>query len=812
MGKRKSKYQSLFDHSCSGLTLHKLIYDEQGLAVDFEFLKANAAFEKLLGISPSTVIGKRVSTLFPGFLSPPILGKLQHMVQSGEPYSAERFYPSLNRYFEVSVFPLYAEIFAVSFQEVTERCRAVEALKASEQRFRTLLDSVPAGVFVTNEKGDVVLGNKHAYHTLGVTDQERNTITQLENWELVDESGTPVERKGTVWGKVLREGAPVRNVVRGIRMSDPQKARWLLVNGEPVIDEKTGITREAIISFADITGLKKAEDLLRNIFQAVSDSTGGEFLLKLVEHLAKVLGADQTLVGEVRPEAPGTLRCTALYINGRIRKSHDCALDGNPCGVAWHVGSCEIASGVVDAFPRDALARKLGAQACVGTRLADTSGKPLGVLVAFWNQPLAETGTSKSLLEIFATRAAAELQRKAAEEEMVRHAAELAEARSKAEAANQAKSEFLAMISHEVRTPLNAIVGLSDLLRRADLAADHSRDVCAIHDAAQLLLGQVNGLLDFSKMESGHLEIEKVEFDLRQTIASAAGLIEMDIKRRGLTYTADVDEQLPRRVVGDPGKVGQILLNLLSNASKFTSKGGIFLQCRAGAGPHVVRFEVRDSGIGIPEDLRPMMFQLFVQADASYSRRFGGTGLGLAISRRLAEAMGGEIGYESEEGKGSTFWVELSLPGAARAELEGHASESQALPKLAAHILVAEDNAVNQRVALRLLNKIGCTADVVENGQLAVSALLENSYDIVLMDCMMPVMDGFAATGEIRKSEHGKEIVIIAVTANAMPGEREKCLAAGMNDYISKPVSVAQLHRVLERWVGSVKLSSPAPR
>lgn len=382
-------------------------------------------------------------------------------------------------------------------------------------------------------------------------------------------------------------------------------------------------------------------------------------------------------------------------------------------------------------------------------------------------------------------------------------------AKKAAEAANQAKSVFLATMSHEIRTPLNGLIGFTGLLLDSPLGEEPRRFAELIRQSGESLLHLMNDFLDFSKIEAGYLELEPVAFDPRQEVEQALNLVQVAAERKGLALRSQV--QAPPFVHGDAGRLRQILLNLLGNAVKFTAQGQVTVTCTelVSQGDTLwLSFVVSDTGIGIEAATQAKLFQPFIQADASTTRRFGGTGLGLAICRRLAEAMGGSIDLESRVGQGSTFTVKLPfarLPEDARVPVEFSAALPDKVAGSAAggRVLVAEDNPVSQLMAAEMLKRLGYRADVVGNGEEAVRALQSLPYDLVLMDCEMPVLSGIEATRAIRAQElAGRRVPVIAMTASALKGDREKCLEAGMDDFLPKPVRLTDLHKKLEAWMG----------
>ncbi len=401
--------------------------------------------------------------------------------------------------------------------------------------------------------------------------------------------------------------------------------------------------------------------------------------------------------------------------------------------------------------------------------------------------------------------------------------AELAEATQAAQAASLAKSAFLANMSHEIRTPMNAIIGLTYLAQSDAVGPEQQQRLQKVANAAEHLLSVINNVLDFSKIEAGKLELEQREFSVDQVLGQVADMTAQAAAAKRLSVQTDIAPELLGRVLlGDPQRISELLLNFAGNAVKFTDSGCVRLGVRL-RGPVTgstlpLRFEVTDSGIGIAKEAQERLFRDFEQADSSTTRRFGGTGLGLAICRRLADAMGGSVGVDSILGQGSTFWFALDVQTAQEAASPARDDENRAkrphsvrerLAELARtrseRILLAEDNPVNQEVAVALIGSAGLVVDVAANGRQAVDMVAAGNYALVLMDVQMPVMDGLDATRAIRRLPQGATLPILAMTANAFDEERQRCLDAGMNDHVAKPVVAEQLFATLYDWLSGAR-------
>lgn len=391
---------------------------------------------------------------------------------------------------------------------------------------------------------------------------------------------------------------------------------------------------------------------------------------------------------------------------------------------------------------------------------------------------------------------------------------ELEESRRQAEQASLAKSQFLAVTSHELRTPMNGILGAAELLIASPLTPTQQRYVRIAHRSATALLTLIDDVLDLSRIEAGKLALNPTKVDLRALVAEAIDLVGITSRDKPVVLSGEVAAAVPRWVLADSQRIRQLLVNLLHNAVKFTDRGSVRLEvslldmtkdvCH-------VRISVRDTGIGIAAEQIESIFGAFTQADSSSTRRHGGSGLGLAIVKQLTELMGGHVDVESQVGAGSHFWIELPLQTAQDDDEPADTLDSM-VDDVSVSVLLAEDDLVNQMVVEGMLNALGCTVQVVENGAAALAAASANHYDIVFMDCHMPGMDGYEAARRIREAESrsGESTSIVALTADSLDSDRARCMEAGMDDFLTKPVSSSQLSTTIERWTG--RRTGPATR
>ncbi|MGA9672077.1 MAG: PAS domain S-box protein [Terracidiphilus sp.] len=670
-------------------------------------------------------------------------------------------------------------------RDITERRRAEQALIESENRFRVMADGCPTPMWVSDTEGGIQFTNRKFREFCGNSHEE----VDGRKWQLLIHSDDLQEIVSET-NRAVREQTPFKAEAR-VRRADGEW-RWLFMCSEPRLSQDGEFLGHVGLS-ADITERKQSLQALQSSeekFRQLAENIREVFRIVpiAVDESLYVSPAYEQIWGRSMESIYGNPESwrEAVHPDDREQSDYMAAhqLEGEPVDVEYRIQTPDGQKKWIRdrAFP-----------------IRDKAGDLIRIV------GIAEEITERK-----------------------RYEAELIRAREDANAANQAKSRFLANMSHEIRTPMNGVIGMIQVLLQTDLSPEQLRYLDVAQTSGRTLLSLIDNILDLSKIEAERMEIESADFDLGLTIERLIAGWRLQANAKGIQFTSRLAPAVPAYLQGDPGRLCQILNNLMANAIKFTEHGAITLSVNlveSDGDKITARFAVADTGVGIHQDNVAQLFSPFTQADASTTRKYGGTGLGLAICKQLAEMMGGSIGVESRETEGSMFWFTAVFGIAVGVPVES--TPVQALvgeqklanergnsllvkPTVAKHearILVAEDNATNRAVALAQLEKLGYVADAVADGMQAVDALAHGKYDLILMDCEMPVMDGYEATRLIRESISPR-LPIVAVTAHAISGDRDRCLHAGMNDFIAKPVDLYQLKEVLTKWCSHSDLAN----
>ena len=735
-----------------------------------------------------------------------IISNYQYVQRKGNLLYAETFTPALRcgrgAYVWATAGPIFDasgnRIGAIeSIRDITERKQEQEKLQNNLKFLETLIETIPSPIFFKDSKGRYLgCNDAFARQIIGLP---KETIIGKSVFDLPEAIPPDLADRYYQQDQSLLREPGVQVYETQVQCFDGEKRDFHFTKAtfKNFAGEVAGIVGVML----DITKRKQAEETLRESHQII------EGIINAIP--VRVFWKDRDLV---------YLGCNAIFAHDAGFADPKDIVGKDDYQMGWR-DQAElyrrddrqvIESGLPKLFIEEPQTTPEGNAIVLLTSkipLQSSDGKIIGVLGTYMDI----TERKRSEEELKKTNLQLEI--------ATAHAKQMAE---QARKANAAKSEFLANMSHEIRTPLNGVIGMIGLLMDMDLNPEQREYAQIASISGETLLTLINEILDFSKIEARKLELEILDFDLRTTLKDTTDFLGIGAHEKGLELRCLVEPDVPSLLCGDPGRLRQILVNLGTNAVKFTSHGKIAIRVHRESEDErcvTLRFSVSDTGIGIPVSRQDILFTPFTQVDGSTRRKYGGTGLGLAISKQLAELMGGRIGVESVEGKGSTFWFTALFekqPAKPVSETfpeikgEGHIEHSATAPavsetvKRKIRILLAEDNQVNQKVAQAMLKKMGLRADVVANGQEAINALRIIPYDLVLMDCQMPEMDGLEATRSIRREGSmalNPHIPIIAMTASTLRGDRDRCIQAGMSDFIAKPVQQKELAEMLSRWL-----------
>ncbi len=721
-----------------------------------------SGFTRITGYAAEEAIGNTPRILKSSMHTPSFYSQLWQTILAGQPWrgTVVNRHKSGQAYSSVqSIAPITDETGAVThFIAIMQEAGAGKVLQESEDRYYALVESLGDGVLSSTAAGRIRMANPAASRVLGMP---RDMLLGRDLREIVHPDDLALMSAEM---EKRRQGAQSVYEFRVIRPDDGA-IRTIQVTATPQFDAQKRFQGSLGI-FRDVTRERDLQQRLRLLAHT----------LESVDESVVVCGPDDRIV----------------FVNRAFERTYG-------------YEERELTGKHISVVRSTLTTQEVAAEILPATLAGGWRGE-------LWNRRkdgtdfLAMLTTAAVVDDAGRLEATVGVVRDVTEAKRVE--AELKRAKEEAERANRAKSDFLATISHEIRTPMNGVIGMTSLLLDTNLDETQRDYADTVRKSAEALLSIINDILDFSRIEAGKMAIDAAPFDLGTVIGDVQEILAPKAGASGISLSAEYPLELPRRFVGDSGRVRQVLINLVGNALKFTPRGEVkvIVECARLDGQRAeMRVSVRDTGVGIPEDKLELIFEKFSQVDSSNTRRYGGTGLGLAIAKQLVDLMHGTIGVKSRIGEGSTFWfaLPLRLDVALGPAPEAEDARSSARAADGRRVLLAEDNIVNQKVAAGMLQRLGFGVDVAANGREAIERCSDSPYDIIFMDCHMPEMDGYNAAAAIRRREGGRhQTTIIALTADAREGTRERCIQAGMDDYIVKPVKLEDLRQAIEKWVG----------
>jgi signal transduction histidine kinase/CheY-like chemotaxis protein/CHASE1-domain containing sensor protein/PAS domain-containing protein len=813
----ETQYRALFENALTGAAVCRIILDQAGRPVDYLFLQANLGFEKHTGLRVADVLGKRATEIFSEVRLVEIFG---NVALTGQAVVIEQYIKPLQRHLHINACQVGQGQFATVFQDITARKKAEEALESEINNLKAIFASAPIGMLLLDETFNITDVNmKVADMVLKIPDQiigqvAGNGLGCANRLKTENQCGQDKVCKDCALRKGLQDvvssGKPVRDiVVQSMLFINNQKiSLWLCFNAVPAVIDKR---KQIILTVEDVTERKQTEQQLQteknNLKSMFTSLPVGMMLLDE----AFVITSVNSIMTDMVLRDPGQMVTQTMGV-------------GLGCVHSFGKKSCGFDKACLNCELRKEMTEILNTGRSVhGAEIEFpllVNGQEYRPWLYFSAETVFINGCKQILVAVdnITERKQTEelLQQSLADARELNHNLELTtelanDMTAQAELANAAKSEFLANMSHEIRTPLNAIIGFSDMFSDQGLTEEQKADIDMIRESGKGLLDIINDILDFSKIEAKQIDIEKTDCSMSGMLRLIDSIMQLKAEQKSIDFKIITGDSIPETIRTDPVRLRQCLLNLVGNAIKFTEKGHVYLRIflEDAAGLPYIRFDVEDTGIGIPKDAQDLIFEPFKQADGSTTRKFGGTGLGLTITKQLTRLLEGEITVTSEVGKGSVFTLVipagLDVTGQPRLGLQNnihHARhDKDKLDRLTytGRCLVAEDSLVNQMVIKRMLMKARLEVTLVSNGRQAVEQVQNKMFDLVFMDMQMPEMNGYEAAAEIRKS--GFKTPIVALTAHAIVGDDKKCFEAGCSDYLTKPIIREKLYKVFDRYL-----------